>query len=145
MLAEAVEAATEDPGDLEASLCRAARRNGTEIGAEARRDDATPEEAMQRLAGVLERYGYEPGTDAAWMVLLNCPFHALVEEHRQLTCSMNHQVLAAAAACAAGLSESTACLDPAPDRCCVRLLAEPPDATRVRRNPRQGGSPRSEL
>jgi predicted ArsR family transcriptional regulator len=143
ILAEAVEAGREHPGDIDASLRRAANRNGTEIGDQAGRDGASPAELLERLAGVLERYGYEPSTDDTGVVLLNCPFHALAEEHRRLTCSMNHWLLAAAAR-AAGLADSTACLDPAPDRCCVRLLAKQPGATRPqRRNPRGAGRERA--
>ncbi|MGH9054385.1 MAG: helix-turn-helix transcriptional regulator [Acidimicrobiales bacterium] len=124
MLAEAVEAGIGDPDSLEASLSRAARRRGAEMGGQARRAGASREELLGRLVGVLERYGYEPSRDRSGVTLINCPFHALVEEHPQLTCSMNHGLLAAAAG-AAGLPASTACLDPAPGRCCVRLLAEP--------------------
>ncbi|MGH9115359.1 MAG: hypothetical protein ACRDWW_05955 [Acidimicrobiales bacterium] len=131
ILAEAVQSASEDPNDLEAGLCRAASRSGAEIGEQARRDGASPDELMERLTGVLERFGYEPSTDDTGVVLLNCPFHALAEEHRELICSMNHRLLAAAAR-AAGLAEPAACLDPASDRCCVRLLAEPPEAVRAR-------------
>ncbi|MGH9306525.1 MAG: helix-turn-helix transcriptional regulator [Acidimicrobiales bacterium] len=147
MLAEAVEAASQGSNDLDTSLRRAARRNGVEIGDQARDAEASPDELLVRLAGVLECYGYEPSMDGTGGVLLNCPFHALVEEHRQLTCSMNHWLLAAAAR-AAGLAESTACLDPAPDRCCVRLVAKPRVAARTQlrtRNKQSGRRPAGEL
>ncbi len=125
MFAEAIEAGTKDSSDLETGLGRAAARNGVEIGSQVRRDGASSDQLMERLVGVLEHYGYEPSRDESGVLLLNCPFHSLVEEHRELTCSMNRQLLAAAAD-AAGLPPSTVCLDPAPGRCCVRLLAEPP-------------------
>ena len=43
---------------------------------------------------VLVANGYEPFEDAEGAVRLrNCPFHALIERHRALTCSMNLALL----------------------------------------------------
>ena len=56
------------------------------------------------------------------MLLHNCPFAALAEQHRSLVCGMNFDLLRAAVE-AAGLPPRTARLDPSPGRCCVTLAA----------------------
>ena len=73
------------------------------------------------LDRALSEQGYEPappGPDGT-IRLRNCPFHALVDEHRPLVCGMN-------LAMAEGLSESIGpelpyrpVLDPQPGFCCV--------------------------
>src|ERR671932_509869 len=41
------------------------------------------------LLAVLEEHGFEPRADGDAVVLVNCPFHALAQRHRQLVCGMN--------------------------------------------------------
>lgn len=72
------------------------------------------------LGEVLSRAGYEPQTtDDGDIVLANCPFHSLARQHTELVCGMNLHLLRGV------LDElgtgGEAVLDPAPDRCCVRL------------------------
>lgn len=65
--------------------------------------------------------GYEPRTTQTGDVVLeNCPFHRLAEQHRDLVCSMNMTLLSAALQRDAetGL---VARLEPAEGVCCVRL------------------------
>lgn len=70
------------------------------------------------LADGLAEAGYMPFTDETGAIILgNCPFHAVVGEHRDLVCSMNLAPLGSLAE-AAG-DERTARLDPAEGRCCV--------------------------
>lgn len=84
----------------------------------------------RRLAGLgqplldgLADAGYEPTAEADGSISLrNCPFHAVVEEHRDLVCSMNLALLSALAT--ASGSPRAAHLAPAPGRCCVVL--DPP-------------------
>lgn len=70
------------------------------------------------LVGVLQASGYEPVTEPDGTIRLrNCPFHALVEEHRDLTCGAN-------LAMAQGIAERTGSkalpvLDPQDGYCCV--------------------------
>lgn len=67
----------------------------------------------------LREQGYEPLEVAGGEIRLgNCPFDALVEEHRDLVCGMN---LALAGGLLEGLGDSvhTARLDPQPGQCCV--------------------------
>ena len=61
----------------------------------------------------LKAEGYE-------VVLANCPFHALVDEQRELVCGMNHDFLCGMAE-AAGDDVVSARLAPAEGVCCVRL------------------------
>jgi predicted ArsR family transcriptional regulator len=50
--------------------------------------------AQTELLAVLAEVGFEPDVDATGTIRLrNCPFDALVPEHRQLTCGMNLAVL----------------------------------------------------
>jgi predicted ArsR family transcriptional regulator len=72
------------------------------------------------LAALIET-GYEPRGADGGLVLANCPFHRLARQYTDLVCGLNLQLLrgvvdGAGAACRPEL-------DPAPDRCCVRLSA----------------------
>lgn len=68
---------------------------------------------------VLRSQGYEPCMPTPGVVRLgNCPFHALVAEHRDLVCGMN---LALGEGIVDGLRDHrhVARLDPQPGSCCV--------------------------
>ena len=54
------------------------------------------------------------------IILSNCPFHAMAQEHAELICGMNLHLLEGVLA-GLGRTGLHACLDPAPSRCCVRL------------------------
>lgn len=56
------------------------------------------------------------------MVLRNCPFHQLAQQHAELICDMNLRVLSAALE-AAGEASLEARLEPERGRCCVKLHA----------------------
>ncbi len=56
-------------------------------------------------------------------MLANCPFHRLAEEHRDLVCGMNLDLLDGLLAGAAPAAGLTARLDPVPGQCCVRIAA----------------------
>jgi predicted ArsR family transcriptional regulator len=58
---------------------------------------------------------------------MNCPFHALAQEHTDLVCGMNLRLLDGVLD-GVGSTGLTAYLHPAPARCCVRL--EPAAAVR---------------
>lgn len=84
------------------------------------------------LLALLDDAGYEPQADPeeGTVRLRNCPFHALADSHRELTCGMN---LAWAEGVAEGLDLPGlgARLAPAPGRCCVVFDEDPaPDARR---------------
>jgi predicted ArsR family transcriptional regulator len=78
----------------------------------------------EALLEVLAVQGYEPFTDADGTVRLrNCPFHALVGRHRELTCSMNLELLDAVAE---GIGDSglVARARPREGSCCVAFVPD---------------------
>jgi predicted ArsR family transcriptional regulator len=85
-LAEAIESAPRAAGAAAAAGRAAGRRLVSEMPDAGRRRAPTV-----RLRGVLEEHGYEPIVErpGGTIRLRNCPFHALVEEHRSLVCGMN--------------------------------------------------------
>ena len=81
--------------------------------------------AARGLLPMLETQGYEPFEDEGGIVRLrNCPFHALVGDHRELTCAMNQALLDGAATAVAD-SGFRAVSDPRDGLCCVAFV---PDA-----------------
>ena len=104
-----------------------ARERGESIGSEARRRAGRRlgrTRARTALLEVLRGAGYAPDVDADGTVRLrNCPYDALVAEHRDVTCGMN---LAWAEGVIDGLRTPgvRAELAPEPGRCCVVLREE---------------------
>jgi len=99
-----------------------ARERGRAVGRDSRRKPG-PRPAsgrpMAELSDLLSAAGYDPALDDATgtVTLRNCPYSALVTDHRGLTCGMN---LAWAEGVIDGLGAKVhAELAPAPDRCCV--------------------------
>lgn len=87
--------------------------------------DAAVEQGRARSAEAgdllesLRRHGYEPALDADGdIVLRNCPFHRIAQEHKELVCGLNNSLLRG---CLSGCGEDPdrAELAPAPGRCCV--------------------------
>ena len=77
-----------------------------------------------RLMTALEDAGYEPAADSAGTIRLrNCPFDALVQQHRPLMCGTN-LALAEGIARGAGVTDLVPLLDPQPGECCVRFVSE---------------------
>jgi predicted ArsR family transcriptional regulator len=105
------------------AVARIARERGRALGADA---GGRPENAPSALRGsfgrlmdLLRGAGYEPEIEPAGDVCLrNCPYDALVQDHRDVTCGMN---LAWAEGVVEGLGASDVAveLDPEPGRCCV--------------------------
>ncbi len=105
-------------------LQAAAHGVGEAVGVAARRR-AGPRPSRKRLreslVTALDERAYEPGETAAGEIRFrNCPFHALVGDHRELVCGMN---LALAQGMLDGLGDAraTARLDPQPGLCCVAI------------------------
>jgi predicted ArsR family transcriptional regulator len=101
---------------------RAAHDLGQSVGTAAR-SDAGPRPSSRRLRAALlatlDARGYAPHETPDGQIRLgNCPFHGLVEEHRDLVCGMN---LALAEGMLTGLRDPRlgARLDPQPGQCCV--------------------------
>jgi predicted ArsR family transcriptional regulator len=68
----------------------------------------------------LAAQGYEPEHASGEIRLRNCPFHALVGEHKEMVCGMN---LALVQGVVGGLDLPGVqpVLDPKPGMCCVAL------------------------
>ncbi len=100
----------------------AACERGAAAGAAGRRKLGARPGRRRLLAGlldVLRGSGYEPEVHASTgtLFLRNCPYHALSEDHRELTCGMN---LAWAEGVVGSMgSPVRAELAPEPGRCCV--------------------------
>ena len=124
LLAEALERAARD-GPPE-SLGVVARELGQTVGARARKL-AGPRQSRTRLrSGRLESLrdgGNAPReTDAGEIRLGNCPFDALVEDHRQLVCGMKLAMADGLLQCV-GVDQVAARLEPQPGQCCVDIGA----------------------
>ncbi|MEO7005637.1 MAG: transcriptional regulator [Terrimesophilobacter sp.] len=75
------------------------------------------------LEAVLDRTGYDPQPDGdGGLVLLNCPFHRLVDNHPDVVCAANLGLLQGAAE---GACDSThdVLFHPGEGHCCVRIAA----------------------
>ncbi len=118
----------EPDGSLHA-LRTSARRTGLAVGAVAR-DEAGPLPGQARLRkallSTLEARGYEPHeVEAGEIRLGNCPFQALVADHRDVVCGMN-VALAEGILTGLGGGALEARLDPKPGSCCVAFRTKRP-------------------
>ena len=123
LLASAIDNAAADGTNAGDALTAAAAHWGAKVGDQARAT-AGPRPSRERLIAatcqVLTDYGYAPQRADKTILLSNCPFHALAQEHTQLVCGMNLAILDALTNRVSN-SGLVARLDPAADRCCVVL------------------------
>ena len=108
-----------------AALGRLAAERGRELGDESRRRAGPRARAGGRLAAletVLREAGYAPVRSGAEMRLANCPFDALAQRHRDVTCGMNLALVEGMLE-GAGLGPARARLDFRPGLCCVAIAA----------------------
>ena len=105
--------------ELADSVVDAAREAGEAAAGTAPQEGATPED----LAGTLTGLGYEPRDEDGAMVLTNCPYHALAQEHTELVCGLNQHFVQGVAD-GLGCRGVCACLEPAEGRCCVVVRRE---------------------
>jgi predicted ArsR family transcriptional regulator len=125
LLAAAVNEATRTGAPVGDVLTRVATERGRTFGDQAR--GAAGKRPSRRAlldatTAVLNEHGYEPRSSGPEIVLANCPFHALVDEQRDLVCGMNHDLLCGMAH-AIGDDVLAARLAPSEGNCCVRLEA----------------------
>lgn len=123
LLAAAIEDAEATGESPRAALERRARRLGTELAAAAP-SAAGAEASSDAVMRILEKHGFEPRADEDVIVLGNCPFHTLAQQHTDLVCEMNLCLLDGLLA---GLdaTQLQARLKPEPGHCCVRLEPNP--------------------
>ena len=75
------------------------------------------------LEAVLDRTGYDPQPDGeGGLVLLNCPFHRLVDDHPDVVCAANLGLLQGAAEGSCDCTHDIV-FDPGEGHCCVRIAA----------------------
>jgi predicted ArsR family transcriptional regulator len=120
ILAEAVAAATATGADLESAVRHAAVAAGHEAGKGAADAGNVGGDPLRDAAAVLAACGYEPQHEDDAVLLANCPFHALAEQHTDLVCGLNAHFVGAALE-ASGHDDVTARLAPRPGYCCVRV------------------------
>ncbi len=127
LMATAIDDATADGTAVADALNAAAGHWGTTVGDQARATAGPQPDREQLLTSTcqaLTECGYEAHRDGTTILLANCPFDALAQEHTELICGMN---LAIMDAVTDRVDETglTARLEPAPDRCCVVLEQGP--------------------
>lgn len=121
LFAEALSAPDAGPQALDA----AAENYGRKLGAESRRRagaGANAEGSAEAVESVLRDAGYVPFHREGEIRLLNCPFHEIAQQHRDLTCGMNLALLQGLLA-GADAPALSARLDPQPGVCCVAISA----------------------
>ena len=126
LLAAAVDQATRTGTPVADALTAVATERGRELGDRVREAAGTRPSRRALLdaaLAVLAEQGYEPRVDGSEVVLANCPFHALVDEQRDLVCGMNHDLLDGMTA-AVDDDLLAARLEPTDGTCCVRLAAD---------------------
>jgi predicted ArsR family transcriptional regulator len=119
LLAAALEEAEHSGEPPRTVLNRRAYRLGHKLGQAAHTAEPRGEDRTAALE-VLEAHGFEPRTEGAEVVLGNCPFHTLAQEHTDLVCGMNLHLVDGLLH---RLDRTGLCvrLSPAPGSCCVRL------------------------
>jgi len=120
ILAAGVERARRERSSVDDALREAAHDEGEALGTEARSASGPP-----RLADVLATQGYEPRDVDDMLVLSNCPFDSLAQEHTDLVCGINCSFVQGVAD-GLGRDDLEARLEPEPGRCCVTVHAAPP-------------------
>jgi predicted ArsR family transcriptional regulator len=122
ILAQAVTDARAQSRPVDDVLREAARDYGRVMGAGLAKTGASTKGELERVMAVLNAHGYEPQREGDAIMLANCPFHALAEEHRELVCGMNLEVIAGVLEGAEAV-HMAAKLNPEPGHCCVKVLA----------------------
>jgi predicted ArsR family transcriptional regulator len=116
LLARAIEESTGAGVDIRTAVRSASQEAGRSLGSGA-----------SSLIEALEHNGFEPIQDADDVVLGNCPFHRLAQQHTSLVCDLNRSLVDGIRAGA----EDTSCAvlaDPGAGRCCVRITRDRPFA-----------------
>ncbi len=124
ILADGIE---RDPDDAAlAAVIDSATDRGRRLGDAAR----AAGDGRAALLATLVANGYEPSeTPDGTIRLRNCPFHALVDRHRDLTCSMNFALLSSLTAQLDDLGLAPAA-QPEDGFCCVAFVPKPVGPTR---------------
>lgn len=129
LMADAIAESTRTGDPVERALDRAAAAHGRMMADDVAADAVTPDTDLDVAVHVLQRNGYEPRREGDRVVMSNCPFHALAQQHTALICGMNHALLTAMTQELAA-DRLEARLSPRESHCCVVLAPANPDARR---------------
>jgi predicted ArsR family transcriptional regulator len=124
LLCQAITAAEQHSIPVGAAVQQVAAQTGEAMGQHARERMGPRPRCTQLLAAardILATHGYQPRTGRDALDLTNCPFQGLARDFTALICGMN---LGLIQGLLRGLRIELveACRDPAPSRCCVRLV-----------------------
>lgn len=123
VMASAIASSEQNVIPIGTALALAAKEAGREMGREIlSRLGTKPSRAAVRQAvnQVLAEHGYHPRLDKKTTTLTNCPFHSLAQNHTDLVCGMNLDLIN-------GMLENVASdalcarLTPTPGMCCVTI------------------------
>ncbi|MFD4180796.1 helix-turn-helix transcriptional regulator [Rhodococcus sp. NPDC058514] len=117
LLAQAIDDAERTGESPRTTLGLRAKDLGLALGA-----DAGPTD--DEIVAALERCGYEPRQEGDDIALVNCPFHTLAEQHTEMVCGMNLELIGGLLAGAECVGRR-ARLAPADGYCCVRIEPTP--------------------
>jgi predicted ArsR family transcriptional regulator len=117
LLAAAVDESVRQGSSVLDELMRGAEKAGL-AAAETEALEPTASDPVTSTCHALAAHGYEPRRDNNTIMLANCPFHALAQEHTALVCGMNLALVGAVTE-RLGDGTLTARLDPDERRCCV--------------------------
>jgi predicted ArsR family transcriptional regulator len=124
ILAEAVDQTRSQGTDINSAIGDVASTEGRRLAKEitAQLHNArTPERRRHAVLDTLEQHGFEPHTEPnGTIVLRNCPFHQLAQQHTDLICGMN-LCLMKTAIDTVGETDLEARLEPEEGQCCVKL------------------------
>lgn len=115
ILAAGVERSRRDQVPLDDALADVAAAEGASVGSEAQTFSG-----RASLGDVLANQGYEPRTEDDVLVLANCPFDSLAQEHTELICGLNRSFVQGVAD-GLGCDNVRACLEPEQGQCCVKV------------------------
>jgi predicted ArsR family transcriptional regulator len=113
LLLTAIEESTRTGDPAGVALLRIAGETGRALGS-----------GTGSLEQLLEDHGYEPRPDGeGGLVLGNCPFHRLAQQHTEVVCHVNLELLHGAAEGSNHRGHAMV-LDPGVGRCCVRAVPQ---------------------
>src|SRR5207237_7130867 len=98
------------------------RQYGAELAEAVRQRANKKASTAAALLGVLTDHGFEPRQESDDEIALrNCPFRDLAQEHAELICGMNQELIRALVSGLPDLAVE-AVFDPRPPYCCVRMV-----------------------
>lgn len=112
--------ALERTGRDRAPVAQVARDEALVEGRRIAVESRPPGDQVERVEVALEACGYEPQVLGDEVALLNCPFHALAQDHTALVCGINEALVEGIVEGVAA-TDWRAVLSPEPDHCCVKV------------------------